>query len=109
MEEKYIEQMAKQDTRISSMEDRLDKIEETQDALKEMASSIKVIANEQLHQTETMREIKKTQEVQADKLSKIEIDPLKEKECNTDKIYIGAIGSLIALLLGALLRLAGII
>ena len=63
MEEKCIEQMAKYGTRISLIEDRLDKMEETQDALKEIASSIKVIANEQLHQTETMREIKKTQEV----------------------------------------------
>lgn len=88
-----VEQQCKSDGR------RIDKVEQEQAVIHELAASIRVMASEQKHTSDTIREVKEDVSRLDGKVDALELKPGKRWESIVDKIIWAVAGAIIAFVL----------
>ena len=78
---------------------RLDKLEQEQAVIHELAASIRVMASEQKHTSDTIREVKEDVSRLDGKVDALELKPGKRWESIVEKIIWSVAGAIIAFVL----------
>lgn len=85
--------------RCKSNGHRIDKVEQEQVVIHELAASIRVMASEQKHTSDTIREVKEDVNRLDGKVDALELKPGKRWESIVDKIIWAVAGAIIAFVL----------
>ncbi len=85
--------------RCKSNGHRIDKVEQEQAVIHELAASIRVMASEQKHTSDTIREVKEDVSRLDGKVDALELKPGKRWESIVDKIIWAVAGAIIAFVL----------
>ena len=78
---------------------RIDKVEQEQEVIHELAASIRVMASEQKHTSDTIKEVKEDVNRLDGKVDALELKPGKRWESIVDKIIWAVAGAIIAFVL----------
>lgn len=78
---------------------RIDKVEQEQEVIHELAASIRVMASEQKHTSDTIKEVKEDVSRLDGKVDALELKPGKRWESIVDKIIWAVAGAIIAFVL----------
>lgn len=78
---------------------RIDKVEQEQAVIHELAASIRVMASEQKHTSDTIKEVKEDVNRLDGKVDALELKPGKRWESIVDKIIWAVAGAIIAFVL----------
>jgi phage I-like protein len=90
--------LAEVDSRSKSNTHRLDEMDGRVDTLQRLTTAVEVMAKEQEHQTETMKEIKTDVSALSQKVDTLEKKPGKRWDGVVDKLIYGIVGALAAAL-----------
>ena len=85
--------------RCESNGHRIDKVEQEQAVIHELAASIRVMASEQKHTSDTIKEVKEDVNRLDGKVDALELKPGKRWESIVDKIIWAVAGAIIAFVL----------
>ena len=85
--------------RCKSNGHRIDKVEQEQTVIHELAASIRVMASEQKHTSDTIREVKEDVSRLDGKVDALELKPGKRWESIVEKIIWSVAGAIIAFVL----------
>lgn len=88
--------LAEVDARSKSNTHRLDEMEDKIDAVNKLATAVEIMANEQKHQTEAIREIKTSVGTLDTKVDALEQKPAKRWDGMVEKVIYGIVGALVA-------------
>ena len=97
--------LAEVDARSKSNTHRIDALEKNQEALHKLATAAEVMATEQKHQTEAIKEIKANVDSLTEKVEAVEQKPAKRWDGMVDKFLYGLVGVLAGALGAGLLYL----
>jgi CHASE3 domain sensor protein len=101
--------LAEVDSRSKSNTHRLDEMDGRVDTLQRLTTAVEVMASEQKHQTETMKEIKTDVSALAQKVDTLEQKPGKRWEGVVDKLIYGIVGALAAALFTGVVYLVTVV
>lgn len=100
--------LAEVDSRSKSNTHRINELGEQYKAINRIATAVEIIANEQKHQTDDMKDIKTDVTSLSAKVETIEHRPAKKAEAVIEKVGLTVVGVIAGAAAGALLAYFGI-
>lgn len=97
--------LAEVDARSKSNTHRIDALEKNQEALHKLATAAEVMATEQKHQTEAIKEIKANVDSLTEKVEAVEQKPAKRWDGMVDKFIAGLVGAVATLIIAGIVYL----
>lgn len=106
--DELVEKVIETEQRSKSNTRRINELSEQVDAVNRLATAVEVMAKEQGHQTEALKEVKADLSTLNAKVETIEKKPAKRWESVAEKLITAAAGAVATAIVGALIYLLGV-